>query len=104
MSKQSDKLYDEMCRVVGDVVFTLHDYGVESKQIVITDALRTALASKNPARSELMTKAMEAAATDWIDRYKKPGAMAGINFIWNNSFLMSLKVCNYSSVLSGTGF
>ncbi|MDU6388650.1 MAG: DUF2767 family protein [Pantoea sp.] len=28
---------------VGDVVFTLHDYGVESKQIVIADALRTAL-------------------------------------------------------------
>jgi len=25
MTKQSDELYDEMCRVVGDVVFTLHD-------------------------------------------------------------------------------
>lgn len=62
MSKQSDELYDEMCRVVGDVVFTLHDFGVESKQVVIADALRTALASKNPARSELLVKAMEAAA------------------------------------------
>lgn len=62
MSKQSEELYDEMCRVVGDVVFTLHDYGVESKQIVIADALRTALASKNPERSELLIKAMEAAA------------------------------------------
>lgn len=51
-----------MCRVVGDVVFTLHDYGVESKQIVIADALRTALASKNFKRSELLVKAMEAAA------------------------------------------
>lgn len=51
-----------MCRVVGDVVFTLHHYGIESKQIVIADALRTALVSKNPARSELMVKAMEAAA------------------------------------------
>lgn len=24
MSKQSEELYDEMCRMVGDVVFTLH--------------------------------------------------------------------------------
>lgn len=62
MSKQSNELYDEMCRVVGDVIFTLHDYGVESKQIVIADALITALASKNPDRSELLKKAMEAAA------------------------------------------
>lgn len=63
MSKQSDELYDEMCRVVGDVVFTLHDFGVESsKQLVIADALRAALASKNPARSELLVKAMEVAA------------------------------------------
>ncbi|MDE8556999.1 DUF2767 family protein [Pantoea vagans] len=62
MSKQSEELYDEMCRVVGDVVFTLHDYGIESKQIVIADALRTALASKNPERPELLAKAMEVAA------------------------------------------
>lgn len=62
MSKQSEELYDEMCRVVGDVVFTLHDYGVESKHIVIADALRTALASKNPERPELLARAMEAAA------------------------------------------
>lgn len=51
-----------MCRVGGDVVFTLHDYGIESKQIVIADALRTALASKNPERSKLLVRAMEAAA------------------------------------------
>lgn len=62
MSKQSEELYDEMCRVVGDVVFTLQDYGIESKHIVIADALRTALASKNPERSKLLTQAMEAAA------------------------------------------
>lgn len=61
-SKDSDELYDEMCRVVGDMVFTLHDFGVESKQMVIADALRTALASNNPERSELLVKAMEAAA------------------------------------------
>lgn len=62
MSKKSDELYYEMCRVVGDLVFTLHDYGIESKQIVIADALRTALASKNPERYELLIQAMEAAA------------------------------------------
>ncbi|WP_411718917.1 DUF2767 family protein [Pantoea vagans] len=56
-----------MCRVVGDVVFTLHDYGIESKQIVIADALRTALASNNPERSKLLAKAMEA-ATKVLDR------------------------------------
>lgn len=61
-SKESDELYDEMCRVVGDVVFALHDFGVESKQVVIADALRTALASNNPERSELLIKAMESAA------------------------------------------
>lgn len=61
MSKQADELYDEMCRVVGDVVFTLHDYGIESKQIVIADALRTALASKNPERSKLLIQAIETA-------------------------------------------
>jgi len=30
-SKESGELYDEMCRVVGDMVFTLHDFGVDSK-------------------------------------------------------------------------
>lgn len=60
-SKESDELYDEMCRVVGDMVFTLHDFGVESKQMVIADALRTALAHKHEERTELLVKAMEAA-------------------------------------------
>lgn len=61
-SKEADALYDEMCRVVGDVVFTLHDLGVESKQMVIADALRTAAAHKRDERTELQIKAMEAAA------------------------------------------
>lgn len=61
-SKESDELYDEMCRVVGYMVFALHDFGVESKQMVIADALRTALAHKDEERTELMVKAMEAAA------------------------------------------
>lgn len=61
-SKESDELYDEMCRVVGDMVFSLHDYGIESKHIVIADAIRTALAQRLEDRTELQTKAMEAAA------------------------------------------
>lgn len=61
-SKESDELYDEMCRVVGEMVFTLHDFGVESKHMVIADALRTALAHKDEERPELLIKAMEAAA------------------------------------------
>ena len=60
-SNEADELYDEMCRVVGDMVFTLHDFGVDSKQMVIADALRTALAYKEEERTELMVKAMEAA-------------------------------------------
>lgn len=61
-SKESDELYDEMCRVVGDMVFTLHDFGVDSKQMVIADALRTALAHKAAERPDMQVKAMEAAA------------------------------------------
>lgn len=31
MTKQSDKLYDGMCRVIGDVAVTLRDYEIKSK-------------------------------------------------------------------------
>lgn len=50
-----------MCRVAGDLVFILHDHGEESKQIVIADALRAALAQKHPERPEILIKAMKAA-------------------------------------------
>ncbi len=40
----ANELYNEMCRVVGDMVFKLHDSGIESKHMVIADALRTILA------------------------------------------------------------
>jgi len=55
----ANELYNEMCRVVGDMVFTLHDSGIESKQMVIADALRTVLAYKNVERTELMVRAIE---------------------------------------------
>ncbi|WP_420803767.1 DUF2767 family protein [Rahnella perminowiae] len=35
-----------MCRIVGNVVFTLHDSGIESKSIVIADVLRNALTGR----------------------------------------------------------
>ncbi|WP_419721787.1 DUF2767 family protein [Pantoea anthophila] len=78
MSKQADELYDEMCRVIGDVVFTLHDYGIESKQIVIADALRRALASKTtqPGLSYWL-KQWRLRRECWIDRHKKTGTMPG---------------------------
>ncbi|WP_374693525.1 fumarate hydratase FumD [Serratia sp. MF2] len=60
-TKDQDELYDEMCRVVGDVVFTMSDFGIESKQIVIADMLRTSLAHKDVERPELLVKAMELA-------------------------------------------
>jgi len=60
-STQLDELYNEKCRVAGDLVFILHDHGEESKQIVIADALRAALAQKHPERPEILIKAMKAA-------------------------------------------
>lgn len=59
-SKESDVLYNEMCRVVGEMVFSMHDFGIESKQIVIADMLRTALAKNDSERPELLVKAMQA--------------------------------------------
>lgn len=55
-----DAMYDEMCRLIGDVVLTMHDFGIEPKHIVIADMLRTALAS-DAERSEFMVKAMKLA-------------------------------------------
>lgn len=59
--KEADELYDEMCRIVGDTVFTLHDLGHESKQVVIADALRTALVADKGERSTLSKSAMQLA-------------------------------------------
>lgn len=54
----ADELYDEMCRVIGDIVMTFHDYNIEPRHIVIADALRTAMASDHGEGSELTLKAM----------------------------------------------
>ncbi|WP_244370440.1 DUF2767 family protein [Rahnella sp. ChDrAdgB13] len=59
-SKDADAMYDEMCRLIGDVVLTMHDFGIEPKHIVIADMLRTALAS-DAERPEFMVKAMKLA-------------------------------------------
>lgn len=44
--KHADELYDEMWRVIGDLVFTLHDRAIELKHIVMADMLRTALTAR----------------------------------------------------------
>ncbi|WP_097098368.1 DUF2767 family protein [Candidatus Pantoea floridensis] len=41
------------------MVFILHDFDLESKQKVIADALRTALALNNPERSEVQVKVLD---------------------------------------------
>ncbi|EHL1256479.1 fumarate hydratase FumD [Escherichia coli] len=56
---KEDKLYREMCRVVGKVVLEMRDLGQEPKHIVIAGVLRTALANKRIQRSELEKHAME---------------------------------------------
>ncbi len=56
---KDDALYQEMCRVVGKVVLEMRDLGQEPKHIVIAGVVRTALANKNIARSDLNGQAME---------------------------------------------
>ncbi|PIJ48939.1 hypothetical protein BL250_16515 [Erwinia sp. OLTSP20] len=60
--EESEALYNEMCRIVGDAVFILCDTDVETKKYNIANALRTAL-SGDHGRTEYMRKAMEAAIT-----------------------------------------
>ncbi|EBU5081921.1 cytoplasmic protein [Kosakonia sp. H7A] len=57
----ADELYDEMCRVIGDMVMIFHDLDIEPKHIVIADALRTAMISDSGERSKMTLKAMELA-------------------------------------------
>ena len=61
-SDESEALYNEMCRIVGDVVFILCDTDIETKKYNIANALRTAL-SGDHGHTEHMRKAMEAAIT-----------------------------------------
>ena len=56
---KDEELYQEMCRVVGNVVLEMRDLGQEPKHIVIAGVLRTALANQRVKRSELTTQAME---------------------------------------------
>lgn len=60
--EESEALYNEMCRIVGDAVFILCDTDVETKKYNIANALRTAL-SGDHGHTEYMRKAMEAAIT-----------------------------------------
>lgn len=60
--EESEALYNEMCRIVGDAVFTLCDTDVETKKYNIANALRMAL-SGDHGHTEYMRKAMESAIT-----------------------------------------
>lgn len=60
--EESEALYNEMCRIVGDAVFILCDTDIETKKYNIANALRTAL-SGDHGHTEYMRKAMEAAIT-----------------------------------------
>jgi hypothetical protein len=60
--EESEALYNEMCRIVGDAVFILCDTDVETRKYNIANALRTAL-SGDHGHTEYMRKAMEAAIT-----------------------------------------
>ncbi|WP_054888013.1 DUF2767 family protein [Yersinia aleksiciae] len=59
-TEESDGLYNEMCRVIGDAVLVLAEANHETKRVVIADALRTALTSKHE-RPVQMKAAMELA-------------------------------------------
>lgn len=59
-TKDSDALYNEMCRVVGKVVLEMRDLGQEPKHVVIAGVLRTSLANKKIKRSETTEEAMRA--------------------------------------------
>ncbi|HDL7020310.1 fumarate hydratase FumD [Yersinia enterocolitica] len=59
-TKDSDALYNEMCRVVGKVVLEMRDLGQEPKHAVIVGVLRTSLANKKIKRSEITEEAMKA--------------------------------------------
>ncbi|MCR9003196.1 DUF2767 family protein [Rahnella perminowiae] len=54
-TEETDQLYDQMCRIVGDLVFTLHDLAIEPKHIVIADLLRTALTAKVERPESMIT-------------------------------------------------
>ncbi len=58
--EQADLMYAEMCRIVGDAVLILADGNIETKRIVIADALRTALADRR-GHSEERRWALETA-------------------------------------------
>ena len=45
--EKAELIYQEMCRVVGDVVFSLAAEGYETKKVAIADVIRTELAKKD---------------------------------------------------------
>lgn len=44
---EAERRYQEMCRLVGDVVFAMMAEGHETKRVVIADVLRTEISKGN---------------------------------------------------------
>lgn len=63
MDYRHHRLYPEICRVIGDTVVEIHEFGLDPKPIVIAGMLRTALASSHcdysPDTREAMTVAVD---------------------------------------------
>lgn len=59
---EAERWYQEMCRLVGDVVFTMMAEGHETKRVAITDVLRTEIAKgdKNSGRMSRKTTGTKA--------------------------------------------
>lgn len=47
MDYEAERRYQEMCRLVGDVVFAMVAEGHETKRVAIADVLRTEIAKGN---------------------------------------------------------
>ncbi|MGP2733856.1 DUF2767 family protein [Serratia bockelmannii] len=56
MKRDASELHNEMCRVVGETVFEIHEFGVEPKAAVIAGMLKIVLANKKVVRSEMQKK------------------------------------------------
>ncbi|MBJ3817048.1 DUF2767 family protein [Shimwellia pseudoproteus] len=70
MDYRNHPLYPELCRVIGNVVLEIHEFGMEPKPLVIAGMLRTALAGQHqlaPDTREAMEMAMTLMATPLRD-------------------------------------
>ncbi|GAB80774.1 DUF2767 family protein [Shimwellia blattae] len=63
MDYRNHPLFPEMCRVIGQVVLEIHEFGLAPKSLVIAGMLRTTLAGKQHQLAPETRAAMEMAIT-----------------------------------------